>query len=268
MPQVVLVTGASSGLGLAIAGHLSANGYRVYGTSRNSASAPAGWSLIQMDVTRDDSVVKAIHHILDRESRLDVLINNAGMGIAGPVETCSDEEILSQFETNFFGLARLCRAVIPAMRTAGRGTIINISSIGGLMGLPYQGFYSATKFAVEGFSEALAMEVKPFGIQVSVINPGDFATGFTAARKVAHSSENNPYRSSFDKTLARIEQDENHGSDPKKLALLVERIIRSKKPKYRYLAGRFDQRLMARLKPLLPPCLSRWILENHYNLNR
>jgi len=268
MPQVVLVTGASSGLGLAMARHLSDRGYRVYGTSRNPASAASGWSLIQLDITRDDSVVKAIHHILEREGRLDVLINNAGMGIAGPVETCTDEEILSQFDINFFGVARMCRAVIPAMRTARKGKIINISSIGGLMGLPYQGFYSTTKFALEGYSEALAMEVKPFGIQVSVINPGDFATGFTAARRVVLPSGNNPYRSSFEKTLSRIEQDENQGADPKKLALLVDRIIRTKRPKFRYLAGRFDQRLMARLKPLLPPSLSKWILINHYNLNR
>ena len=189
--RIVLVTGASSGFGRAIAAHLAARGYLVYGTSRSAvmpeeATAPAERSLvpimIPMDVCVDASVDAAVTHILRRHGRIDVLVNNAGFGIAGAVEDTSADELRRQFDTNVFGVLRVCRAVLPHMRRQGGGRIINVGSLAGLIALPFQGAYSASKFALEALSESLRMETKPYGISVSVIEPGDFRTSFTASR--------------------------------------------------------------------------------------
>ena len=191
-PLVVLVTGASSGIGKACAELLFARGCRVYGTSRQAPRAlvEARTSdlapllrMIPLDVTSDDSVDAAVGVVLACEGRLDAVVNNAGFGVAGAAELTTIEEAREQFETNFFGTVRVCRAVLPVMRQQGSGRILNISSIAGRIGIPFQAFYSASKFAIEGFSEALRMEVAPFGVKVVLIEPGDFRTGFTAARK-------------------------------------------------------------------------------------
>jgi len=267
MPQVVLVTGASSGLGKAIADHLFHSGYTVYGTSRKPADSGLPWNMLVMDVSNRQSVRTAVEQILAKEKLIDVLVNNAGMGIGGAIERCSIEEIHRQFDVNFFGLVNVTQEVLPYMRAKKSGKIINFSSVGGLMGLPFQGYYSASKFAVEGFSEALAMELKPFGIQVAVVNPGDFQTGFTASRiQAAAENEDSPYKMYYDRALAVIEKDENGGENPQKVARLIDKIIRSKNPKFRNLVGRFDQRLMARIKPLLPHKLTGWILRDHYGI--
>jgi short-subunit dehydrogenase len=153
------------------------------------------------------------------------------------------------------------------MRSKKSGRIINISSIGGLMGLPFQGHYSAAKFAVEGFSEALFMEAKPFNVKVVVVNPGDFKTGFTSNRVfTAKDAGGSDYDKYFRQAVAVIEKDEQGGSDPIVLARTLEKIIRLKNPHFRYIVGRFDQRLIARLKPFLPHSLMAWILSDHYKV--
>src|ERR1700724_82946 len=183
--RVVLVTGASSGIGLACATHLAGRGYRGYGTSRRSGAGPAGKvTMLAAGVFDGGSVEQAIATVLDHEGRLDIVVNNAGMGIAGPVENTSIEEAKRQLEVNFFGAFRVCRAALPAMRKQGSGYIVNIGSIGGLIAIPYQAMYSASKFALEGFSESLRMEVRPFGIRVVIIEPGDHKTALTGNRRV------------------------------------------------------------------------------------
>jgi len=267
MPQVILITGASSGLGKAAAEFLSSKGYIVYGTSRNPSGEKAPYRVIAMDVTDEKSVLTAVQEVVTREGKIDVLLNNAGMGIGGALENFSESEAQKQFETNFFGMARVVSAVLPSMRAKKSGKIINISSIGGLMGLPFQGHYSAAKFAVEGFSEALFMEVRPYNIKVAVVNPGDFKTGFTSNRVfTSKDSSGSDYDRSFRKAVAVIEKDEQGGSDPVVLARTIEKIIRSKNPHFHYVVGRFDQRLIARLKPFLPHALMAWILTDHYKV--
>src|ERR1700729_80616 len=219
--RVVLVTGASSGIGLACATHLAAQGFRVYGTSRRPNAALQGAvTMLAADVTDDRSVEQAVAAVLNREQRLDILVNNAGMGIAGPVEDTSIEQAKSQLEVNFFGAFRVCRAVLPAMRSQRSGYIVNIGSIGGLVAIPYQAMYSASKFALEGFSESLRMEVRPFGIQVVIIEPGDHKSALTENR-TKMSGGTDAYSVSYQAALARTAHDEQNGPGPDQVARLL-----------------------------------------------
>jgi NAD(P)-dependent dehydrogenase (short-subunit alcohol dehydrogenase family) len=268
---VVLITGASSGLGRSCAERLHARGCRVYGTSRRApenGDSAAGYALIGMDVTSEESVRRAIELILAREGRLDVVLNNAGDGIAGAIEDTSIEEARQQLDTNFFGVLRVCRAVLPAMRRRGAGLIVNVSSLGGLIGLPFQGLYSASKFAVEGMTEVLRMEVKPFGVRVVLVEPGDFRTGFTAQRRrVRAAGPESPYAGRFGKALAVMERDEQGGADPLGVARLVERIIAMRAPRPRYKVGSFFQTLSAGLlRKILPQKLFEALLMMSYDI--
>ncbi len=271
---VVLITGASSGIGKVCAEHLHARGYRVYGTSRRAAMelqqpSSDSFQLIAMDVTSEDSVAaRAMQLILSREGRLDVVFNNAGDGIAGSVEDTSVEEARQQLDTNFFGMLRVCRAALPIMRRQGAGLIVNVSSLGGLVGLPFQGLYSASKFAVEGMTEVLRMEVRPFGVRVALIEPGDFRTGFTAQRrKVLAAQRNGTYSERFSKALATMERDESGGADPLAVAQLLERLINTKSPRPRYKVGGFVQKLATGLlRKMLPQKLYEYLLMASYGI--
>src|SRR5580704_14600871 len=214
--RVVLVTGASSGIGLACAAYLAGHGYRVYGTSRRTAiSSTENLTMLTTDVTNEYSVDKTVAAVLDREGQLDILVNNAGMGIAGPVEATSIEEAKQQFEVNFFGALRVCRAVLPAMRGRRSGYIVNIGSIGGVLAIPYQAMYSASKFALEGLSEALRLEVRPFGIRVVIIEPGDHKTALTQNRQfTALSGAAEAYSPSLEAALLKTAHDEQRGPGP------------------------------------------------------
>ena len=260
MNRVVLITGASSGMGKITAEYLAGKGYKVYGAARSfmkpadnleesNSNKPIE---IYMDVTNDESVKEAIDYILKQEGRIDVLFNNAGMGIAGAIEDTSIEEAKLIFETNFFGMLRVSKAVLPVMRKQKYGYIVSTSSIMGVMGLPFQGFYSATKFAIEGFTETLRYETKEFGIKVVAVEPGDFATGFTASRKRVAKSVNSVYSEKFNKNMEIIERDENGGCSPILFAKLVERVINNPSPKVRYLVGYKIQKLAVKLKKVLP----------------
>src|SRR5574344_276704 len=266
MSKVILITGASSGFGKATAERLANKGYTVYGTSRTETSHQK-IHFLQMDVREPESVAHAVGQIMAQEGRIDVVINNAGMGIGGSLEMATTEEIQLQMGTNFMGCVNVCQQVLPIMRKQRQGRIINLSSIGGIMGLPYQGFYSASKFAIEGFSEALAAEVKGFGITVSMVEPGDFATNFTASRKNSTlTAENEDYKESFRRGLSLIEKEENGGLKPDVLACTMEKIIEARKPRLRYVVANFEQKLSVLLKHILPGNMFVNILRDYYKV--
>jgi len=225
-------------------------------------------NVIKMDLTDLSSIAEAVKHVYEKEGRIDVLINNAGMHTGGPVETLPEEYIRLQMETNFNGMVHLTKKVLPVMRSQGGGTIINFSSIGGLMGLPFQAFYSASKFAIEGFSEALRMEVNRFKIKVVVVNPGDFCTSNSANRRkfLVRSSDEDPYHDQFLQTLEVIEKDEAGGWKPELLAGKILKIVESKNPRQRYIIGSFEQKLAIIIKKIVPGSLFRKILEDHYRI--
>src|SRR6201996_7548378 len=260
--RVVLVPGASSGIGLACATHLAGRGYRVYGASRR---ATTGALTLTMDVTDDQSVERAVAAVLEREGRLDILVNNAGMGIAGPVENTSIEAAKKQLDVNFFGAFRVSRSVLPAMRSQRSGYIVNIGSIGGLVAIPYQAMYSASKFAMEGFSESLRMEVRPFGIRVVIIEPGDHKTALTRNRRMEVLS-GSPYGNSFQAALAKTAHDEQSGPGPEQIARLLHHVINQRNPRLRYTIGPAAQRAAVWLKRLTPYSLVEYVMRTYYGL--
>lgn len=266
MQKVILITGASSGFGKATAELLAQRGHIVYGTSRTTKERPSV-HFLNMDVRDRESIASGVRQIIEKEGRIDVLVNNAGMGIGGSLELATPEEIDLQIGTNFMGCVNMCQAVLPHMRKQRQGRIINLSSIGGIMGLPYQGYYSASKFAIEGFSEALSAEVKGFGITVSMVEPGDFATGFTASRKNSTLTlENEDYGDSFRRSLNLIEKEENGGLKPEVLARKIAKIVECKHPRLRYVVANLEQWLSVVIKRVLPGNWFVGILRDYYKV--
>ena len=264
MHKVILITGASSGFGKSTALLLAAQGHIVYGTSRKPCDLPSVQMLV-MDVRQRDSIQSAVDQIILEQGHIDVLINNAGVGIGGSLELATPEEIDLQMDTNFGGCVRMCQTILPHMRKQRKGQIINFSSIGGIMGLPYQGYYSASKFAIEGFSEALSAEVKRFGISVSIIEPGDFCTAFTATRKNSQTTLLDPdYGPIFKNTLSLIEKEENGGLKPEILSQKIAKIINSKHPKLRYPIANLEQRSSILLKKIVSGNLFVNVLRDYY----
>ena len=264
-PQVILITGASSGFGNITAQMLSAQGHIVYGTSRKLSEDMNEVKMLVVDVTNSLSIRQAVDRILSEQGRIDVLINNAGMGIGGALELATEEEVNIQMNTNFFGVVNMCREVLPVMRKNRKGKIINISSIGGVMGIPYQGFYSASKFAVEGYSEALALEVHPFNIKVCVVEPGDFNTGFTDNRNISEQTRlDADYGESFRKSLEIIEKEERNGCHPRKLAAAICKIVERTNPPFRTKVGPWIQVLFAKSKKWLPDAVMQYALRIFY----
>ncbi len=266
--KIILITGTSSGIGKASAEYLTKQGHTVFGTSRYPGSYPKpnDYTLLQMDVTDEITIANAIAKIIDTEGHLDVLINNAGVHVAGSIEDTPIEKSKEQVETNFFGIHRMCKAVIPYMREQQNGCIINISSIMGVIGLPYQGFYSASKFALEGMTEALRLEVRSFGIKVCLIEPGDVHIEPAHKRWKTPLSAESPYYSPFKRIMNIVERDEDHGISPDKIAHLINNIIHKDNPKLRYTVGALDQKFAAYLKRILPNRLFDWIIMKHYKI--
>jgi NAD(P)-dependent dehydrogenase (short-subunit alcohol dehydrogenase family) len=263
--RVVLVTGASSGIGLACAEFLAGRGYRVYGASRRPV-ASARVESIAMDVTDEASVRDAIDRVIGREGRIDVAVNNAGMAIAGAVEDTSIEEAREQFDVNFFGVLRVCREVLPAMREQRSGHIVNIGSIGGLVAIPYQGLYSASKFALEGLTESLRMEVRQFGVRVALIEPGDHRTGLTENRRRTAGSQTNPaHHGRFHRAVERMAADEQKGPAPEAVARLLHRILTHPSPRLRYTVGPVPERAAVWLKRLTPYALVEKVMQAYYS---
>ncbi|MCL2487786.1 MAG: SDR family oxidoreductase [Oscillospiraceae bacterium] len=263
MPRVVLITGASSGLGKAIAEAFAGKGDTVYGTSRGQFEHPL-FHTLTLDVDDTGSCQAAVGEVIRREGRLDVLVNNAGFGIGGALELTGDDEMLAQFQTNFFGALRMSRAVLPVMRQQGRGRIIQISSAAAAIPIPFQALYAASKAALECASQALAMEVKPFHIKVSCVQFGDMKTGFTGSRRMVAGCEGDSvYREKSDRSVARMEKDEQNGPTPEKAAKLVLKVAGKRRPKALYTKGIFYKAVVL-ARRVLPLRFSNWLIGKLY----
>lgn len=268
--RVALVTGGTSGIGRAICKQLAKDGIIVYGSGRSveNGGLLENFKTVKIDVTKDKSVKEGVQYIIEQEGQIDFLVNNAGIGIAGSVEDSEVIEILEVFNTNVAGIIRMCKAVLPSMRNRKSGTIINISSVGGLMGLPYRGIYSGSKSSVEMISEAMSMEVMQFGVHVVIIEPGDFKTGINENRKVAEATKTSIYKDDFDRIHKIINEEVSHGEDPIKIGKLVVKIVNKKNPKLRYNVGNFASKLALAIKRLLPPRIFEGIMMKHYNMKK
>ncbi|HTX80594.1 MAG TPA: SDR family oxidoreductase [Streptosporangiaceae bacterium] len=250
--RVALVTGASAGIGKACAERLAAANWAVTGASRRGTGG-SGWTGLVMDVDQDAAVQAGVAGILEREGRIDALVAAAGWGIAGAAEDTSIAEAKAQFETNFWGCVRVVQAVLPHMRTQQRGRIVLISSIGGVIGIPFQAYYSASKFALEGFAEALAYEVAPFGVQVTLVQPGNIATDFTARRQFAKASQaGTTYASALQQAVGAMERDEANGAPAALVAATVQRVLEASRAPRRVSVGKAGERVGLIAKRLLP----------------
>jgi len=241
---VVLVTGVSSGIGQAVARALAAKGFEVFGTSRNpQRTAPIpGVELVQLDVTDDASVTRAVSTVIQRAGRIDILVNNAGIGVLGAAEESSINQAQQLFDTNFFGLARLTREVLPHLRAQGSGRIINISSVLGFLPAPYAALYAASKHAVEGYSESLDHETRDFGVRVSVVEPAYTNTSFDT-NAIDADSPIDSYATTREHVQQALTEAVHAGDDPTVVAQVVLKAATSRKPKLRYPAGPLARRL-------------------------
>lgn len=267
MQKIVLITGASSGIGKAIALFLQEKNFIVYGTSRfveNNTNSDV--SLLRLDVRERESIQSLVKIILEKHKRIDILINNAGVGITGAVEEVPIAEIQNNFNTNFFGPLALIQEILPSMRANKSGLIINITSLAAYMGLPYRGIYSASKASLEILSEALRMEVEPFGIEVTTVAPGDFATNIASRRFHSEVIKDSAYEKIYQQQLNTINKDVNQGLDTKVMAEAIYKIICSKNKKVHYQVGAFMQKFSITLKKLLPDTWYEKLLKNHYKL--
>jgi NAD(P)-dependent dehydrogenase (short-subunit alcohol dehydrogenase family) len=248
--RVAVVTGSSSGIGLATALELARNGFFTYATARNPAKSGVIMeaakkenlpiAVVQLDVTDDNSVKRAVDQILNEKGRIDVLVNNAGYGLAGAFEDSSLDEIEAQYKTNVFGLMRTTQAVLPAMRKQRSGTIVNISSAAGKVGYPAASVYVSTKHAVEGLSESMAYELEPFGIKVRVVEPGVIKTNFGEGMIFAKKAQdpNSPYSPMMQKMGTNWQAMLENGSPSELVAKVVLQAVLSKDPSLRYVAGK------------------------------
>jgi len=249
MDKVALVTGGSSGIGAACAAMLRDAGWRVFTISRHPFEAE-GIRHVCADVTDEGSVREAVGTILGEAGRVDLLVNNAGFGISGAIEFTEPQEARRQFDVNFFGMVNLCHELLPAMRKAGGGRIINTSSVAAPVPIPFQAFYSASKAAINSYTMALANEVRPFGISVCAVMPGDIKTGFTAARRKCVVGDD-VYGGRIERSVKSMEHDEQTGMPPSAVAKKIVRAAGKKKVKPLYTVG-FPYQAAVVLTKLLP----------------
>jgi len=217
-------------------------------------------------VTQTTSINECVSELISKTSQIDVLINNAGVGITGPLEEIPMEEMKRNFETNLFGPINMINAVLPFMRSQQSGQILNISSIAGYMGLPFRGIYSASKGALELITESYRMELKPFNISMSTIAPGDFATNIAAGRYHAPVLNDSPYKNSYGTTLNMMDSHVDSGKNPLLMAQVIHKIIRSKNPRIHYKVGAFLQKFSIVLKRILPDLWYEKLLSRFYNI--
>lgn len=262
MKKVAIITGASSGMGKSTAFKLHEQGYKVYGLARRTEKMAdlreKGMEVLSMDLTKDESIVQAVDTILKNEGRIDVLVNNAGYGSYGAIEEVPIEEAKRQFEVNIFGLARITQLVLPAMRKQQSGRIVNISSMGGKIYTPFGGWYHATKFALEGWSDCLRLEVKPFGIDVVIVEPGGIQTewGSIAMDHLQEVSGNGPYGDMVKKVVETSDKSNDKLTPVDVLGAEIAKAATVKKPKTRYLKGYLA-------KPLVG--LRRWVSDKTFD---
>jgi NAD(P)-dependent dehydrogenase (short-subunit alcohol dehydrogenase family) len=262
MSKVVLITGASSGLGKATASHLADLGYVVYGTCRNpdQYETPPNYKLISLDLNKPTSIQNAVEELLGEEGRIDVLINNAGSGIIGPMEELEIDALRANFETNCYGPLLLMQKVLPVMRKQKEGFVVTITSIGCAMGLPFRGAYSASKGALSLLTESLRMEVKSFGIKMCTVAPGDFVSDIASRRYYAPQKEQSPYEAIYKRNLATIDAHVSSGIQPEVIAHKIARILTQKYPKVHYRVGAPLQKFSVVLKGILPSRLFEKLL--------
>ena len=259
--KVIVITGASSGIGLSIAQYLCSKGHKVYGISRTKVHEKNIKS-IQADVTNVDQLIEAYQEIFDIEGHIDVLINNAGMGISGSIEDTSSEDASYLMNVNFMGVFNSTKVMLPFMRESGGGKIFNMSSVAAKLSIPFQAFYSSSKAAINAFSEALANEVAPFKIQVCSIMPGDIKTGFTKNRK-KNDIDSPVYGERVEKSVSVMEKDEQNGMDPEFAAVIINKMINRKRiPLYKTIG--FKYKVMIFLAKLLPAKLVNHIVGSIY----
>lgn len=261
MPRIVLITGATSGIGLAMAKLFSEKGDRVYCAARREAPLPSGCVFIPADVTDEAEVALAVSRVIGECGRIDVLVNNAGFGISGAAEFTRLEDAKRQLDVNFFGTVNMTKAVLPRMREKGGGMILNTSSVAAVTPIPFQAFYSASKAAINSYTMALANEVRPFGIRVAALMPGDVKTGFTDAR--AKSEAGSDVYLSLKKSVSTMEKDERSGMEPILLAKRAYAISIKKRPKPLYSCG-FAYKLVCVLAKALPNRFVNFVLGKLY----
>lgn len=265
--KVILITGATSGIGYQTAEVLAKQGHTVYGAGRQLEKLKdlekIGVKPLKLDVTDEQSTKEAVETILNNEGRIDVLVNNAGYGSYGAVEDVTLEEAKKQFEVNLFGVARLTQLILPSMRKQKSGRIINISSMGGRVTTYFGAWYHATKYALEAFSDALRMEVKEFGIDVSIIEPGGVKTpwGFIAADHLKESAKGGAYEAAATKAAEGMKKQYsgNMMSNPLVISNAISKAVNSRKPKTRYLIG-FGAKPLVFLHTILPARAFDWIM--------
>ncbi len=267
MSKIVLVTGASSGIGKAVATFLSEKGYKVYGTSRTpKKEKDFSFEIIALDVLKIDSIKAAVAFIIEKEGKLDVLVNNAGMGITGPIEETPTDEMRNVFNTNFFGAIDVIKTVLPFMRAQKYGFIVNTTSIAGYMGLPFRGVYSSSKGALELVTEATRMEVKKFGIHIVNVAPGDFATDIASRRYHTPLFDGSAYKENYKANLDLMDAHVETGRNPIEMAKKVHKIINTKNPKIHYKVGGALEKFSVVLKIILPDTWFEALLMHHYKL--
>ncbi len=266
--RVVLITGASSGIGRACADRLHASGWTVVGISRTitRSGARPPFVAIDADVTREADVVAVLAQIERDHGRLDAVVNCAGYALAGPVEETPREAAERQFDTNFHGLAAVCRLAARTLRAQGHGHIVNVGSIAGQVPMAFQAYYSSSKAAVAAFTHALRLELRPYGVHTVLVEPGDVSTPFTAARQLASPAGASHYPA-FARTLAVIHRDETAAGPPEAVAVLVAQVLESPTPRAVVWAGPWHQRLGAAVRPIVPTRVFDWVLRKLYALD-
>ncbi len=261
--KVVLVTGGSSGIGRAVCTVLAEAGHTVFGTGRDPAEQPAGHRLIAMDLGREASVQQAVAEVIREAGRLDVVVNNAGVGIQGATEDLTAEQAATLLDTNVIGAHRVVRAVLPQMRAQGSGLIINITSLAANFGLPYRGFYSASKAALERYTETLNMEVEPFGISAVTLQPGEYKTNI-GANRIRPAVVGEAYRKGYERAMQVLGGSLHYSRPPEEVGKLVLRIMATARPKPVYHAAYGKQRLALLLKKILPGRLFQHLMMQEY----
>lgn len=266
MNKVVLITGASSGIGKVTAEFLFEKGYKVYGTSRYPDKIKCSFSMIALELNKLETIENAVKTVLEKEGRIDILINNAGTGITGSIEETPTEEMRKAFDTNFFGTIDVIKSVLPQMRKQRSGMIVNLTSIAGYMGLPFRGVYSSSKSALERVTESIRMEVKNFGIIITNIAPGDFVTNIAANRYHTPVFEDSAYKEVYQKNLELMNAHVDRGGDPILIAKKIHKVINKKNPKIHYKVGSFIEELSIVLKQVLPNKIYEYLIMKYYQM--
>jgi short-subunit dehydrogenase len=265
--RTILVTGATSGIGLLIARHLQDKGFTVYGTSRTPEKHrhEVSFELLEMDLASDRSIQQCVGILKTKTEKLDALINNAGTGVCGSAEETTLDQAFRQFETNFWGTVKMTRNVLPMMRQQRYGKIITIGSLAGLIGVPFQGYYSASKHALEGFYKSLRLEVAPFNIKVSIVEPGFFKTNLSNVFEYAEPSVSD-YDITRNKALEVLSSSVDHAGTPEPVARMVRKILDTENPRFSYPVGK--NTTLAPMLQFLCPRLLEFGLSSTFRIRR